>query len=436
MDLTKVTDLLSGRNIAGYYKIYKESQWYSEEQIYEYQLIKLKALINHCYQNVPFYSNFMKKNKLSPNDLKDIGFIEQFPIITKDILLNNYNDFIPSNLSVLKKVKTSQTGGTTGRILHKRTDANTRSSTWGAYKRFYDWMGIKDEDKKMKVMGGHILKSSVSDKLKAYFKGITSNELSFDPYDNSDENINNIFHALKSNNIKLIRGYSQHLFSLGLIAKQRGDSFKVKAIMTTAEPLMLEHRNIYKEVFGAESFDQYGCGEIGGIAFECEKHNGLHVTNERVLVELDNENNMLFTDLDNFAMPYIRYRNDDQAILSDEECSCGRKGRIIKQVLGRTCDYVQGRNGKLLHWAYFWHLMFDTDIAYKRNIQKFQIRQLDHDNIIFRTVGDKLSFEDQILIREQLLEKLGDLNIEFIDEIDIENALSGKYRPVVNFLLT
>jgi phenylacetate-coenzyme A ligase PaaK-like adenylate-forming protein len=63
MDLTKVTDLLSGRNIAGYYKIYKESQWYSEEQIYEYQLIKLKALINHCYQNVPFYSNFMKKKQ-------------------------------------------------------------------------------------------------------------------------------------------------------------------------------------------------------------------------------------------------------------------------------------------------------------------------------------------------------------------------------------
>lgn len=432
---TLFTDKLSGKNTLEYYNLYQETQWYSHEKMVEFQLNKLKLLLNHCYHNVPYYRNIMENSQIDVSKIEHLDILNKFPIITKQTIIDNYNDFIPKNIKELPRVKTSQTGGTTGRILFKRTDANLRSSVWGAYKRFYGWMDIGESNAKLKIMGGHISEPSFSAKLKEKINDRLFNEYSFDPYDNSDSNIDMIGKTLKKRSIRLIRGYSQHLFTLAKQFEKKNESFNVKAIMTTAEPLMPEHRLLFKKVFDAESFDQYGSGEIGAIAFECASHEGLHITDERVIVETDADNNLIFTDLDNFAMPYIRYKNDDQAIISDQPCSCGRKSRLIKQVLGRTCDYIIGVNSKTLHWAYFWHLMFDTEIAYKRNVIKFQIHQTDAETIRFRTVGDPLTDEDQKIIRNFMFDKLGNMSIEFVNEPDIENAKSGKYRPVVNDLL-
>jgi phenylacetate-coenzyme A ligase PaaK-like adenylate-forming protein len=59
-------------------------------------------------------------------------------LLTKEIIQENYDDFTPLNISQIKGVKTSQTGGTTGNILLKRNDASSRSSAWGSYKRYED----------------------------------------------------------------------------------------------------------------------------------------------------------------------------------------------------------------------------------------------------------------------------------------------------------
>lgn len=432
---SKIVDYLTGRSIVDYYHLYQQTQWYSENEMKNFQINKLKALLEHCYQNVPFYRAIIERNNININDIDSFDVLKNFPVITKETILNNYQDFIPQNLTNLKGVKYSQTGGTTGRILVKRTDAKLRSSAWASFKRFNDWMGISESDIKLKLMGGHIKEPSTLEKLKSFVNDTLFNEYSFDPYDNSEKNISDIRNVLNTKKIKLIKSYSQHLYNLAQIYDKQNQKFQVKAIMTTAEPLMPQHRALFQKIFNAESYDQYGCGEIGGIAYECEKHEGLHITDERVIVEVDENNNLIFTDLDNFAMPYIRYRNDDQAVFSDAPCSCGRKSRLIKQVMGRSCDYVSGINGKNLHWAYFWHLMFDTEIALKRNITKFQVHQVDAQTVNFRTVGNDLTEDDKNAIRNFMFEKLGKMQVNFITEVDIENAKSGKYRPVVNDLL-
>jgi phenylacetate-CoA ligase len=113
--------------------------------------------------------------------------------------------------------------------------------------------------------------------------------------------------------IKLLRSYTQYLYTIASELRQRGYRYNVKSIMTTAEPLFPEHRVLFQEVFGAEVFDQYGCGEIGGIAFECDHHEGLHVTEERVILETGETGELIITDLDNLALPLIRYSNADEA---------------------------------------------------------------------------------------------------------------------------
>lgn len=172
-----------------------------------------------------------------------------------------------------------------------------------------------------------------------------------------------------------------------------------------------------------------------GIAYECPTHEGLHISDERVLLELNSKNEIIVTDLDNFALPLIRYWNADQVEISREGCSCGRKSRLIKRILGRTCDYIIGVNGEFLHWAYFWHLFFDSQLGAENNLEKFQVVQTSRNQLIIRLVCDKISREKRAILVQNILERLGEMKVEFVFEDDIENASSGKYRPVVNELL-
>ena len=402
----------------------------------DFQLEKLKKLLSHCYYNVEFYRDIMTKKKINPKDIKSKDILKEFPIITKETIQTNYRDFIPLNIKDLKGVKASQTGGTTGSILVKRTDANVRSSTWASFMRFYDWMKVSENDHKLRLMGGHINNDlSRMHKLKNALNYFLTNTRSFNTYDLSESNIQSIINELKKDKYKLLKGYSQNLYFLSQIFKDRNLYFNVPAITTTAEPLMPEQRDFFKEVFKAESYDQYGCGEIGGIAYECDQHQGLHVTEERVLLEFSDTNDMIITDLDNYSMPYIRYNNGDQAVLSPEPCTCGRKSLLLKQILGRTCDYLTCTDGKQLHWAYFWHLLFDTNIAVKRKMKKFQVLQKSVSQIDFRIVSDPLDSTDKEILEGYIREKLGNVNVTFIQEMEIEPSVSGKFRPVVNLTL-
>jgi phenylacetate-CoA ligase len=47
---------------------------------------------------------------------------------------------------------------------------------------------------------------------------------------------------------------------------------------------------------------------------------------------------IVLTDLDNFAMPLIRYNLEDIAKKKDSVCSCGRKMQLIGNIVGRTSD--------------------------------------------------------------------------------------------------
>ena len=432
MNITKISDFLTSKNVDTYYKIYNKTQWYNKEEMKKFQLLKFQKLIEHCYNNVPFYRNFMIENKISPVDITSIEQVKIFPIVTKELIKEKYKDFTPLNLESIKGVKVKTTGGTTGNILFKRNDSNTRSSIWGTFKRFHDWMNIKEREKTLILMGGHVIGKNRIDFLKKKLNNFLTNSISYSPYDTSEENIQQIIHVLKTNKFSLLRSYSQFLFSLCLRLKSEGLTFNIKAITTTAEPLMPEHRKLFTEIFNAQIFDQYGCGEIGGVAYECMEHNGLHVSEERVYLEVNDLNQLIITDLDNYSMPFIRYFNADEAILSNEKCSCGRESQLIKKIMGRTCDYVVGVNGEILHWAYFWHLIFDSKIATNNNLRKFQIVQTHKDKLKIRLVATPLSLEDEKIWISNIKERMGKINIEFSYEDDIENSASGKYRPVIS----
>ena len=432
MNRTKITDFLTGKSVWKMYKLYNETQWYSKEKMGEFQLRKLRKLLVHCYRNVPYYEKIINERKIDIYNIESLKILNEFPVLTKETIQKNYNDFIPRNNKEISGVVTKQTGGTTGNILYNRNDANTRSSVWAAYRRYEGWMGHHEGDKMLMLMGGHIKKISFNERIKTEIDKFLNNISAVDIYDTTPESLEKVVSLLMKYNFSHIRSYPQFLYAIAKHIEDKQMRFNVRSISSTAEPVMPEHRRAFKKIFNAETFDQYGCGEIGCIACECDHHKGLHITEERVIVETNEFNELLVTDLDNYTMPFIRYWNADQAIISKEECTCGRKSKMIGRIMGRTCDYIIGLNGEFLHWAYFWHLIFDSNIAKNRNLRKFQIIQSSQKDLQIKLVCEMLSADEKTFILTDIKKRVGDMNIEFSYVENIENTATGKYRPVIN----
>ncbi|MCB5228737.1 MAG: hypothetical protein LHW44_01515 [Candidatus Cloacimonetes bacterium] len=427
-----ITDLLSGKRVQHYYRLYTQTQWYSKDEMYAFRLYKLQKLIHHVYQYVPYYRKLMDELGMHPQDVDSLEILHSFPILTKEIILENYQDLIPSNIRQIKGVKQSYTGGTTGGALLKRNDAQTRGSVWGGYKRFMDWMQIKPKDQKLDLSGGFGKGKLSLKQIPKLLINWLNNDIPVDTYGEYETNLVYISELLSKHHISLIRSYPQFLYNIALDLDNQGLRFPVKTIMTTAEPLLPHHREFFERVFSAEVFDQYGCGEIGGIAYECPAHTGLHITEERVVVNTKDNGEFLLTDLDNYAMPYINYWNGDEAEFDTQECACGRKSQKIKYIKGRVVDYIYGHNGEKLHSSYIWKILFESGIGQKIALQKFQVLQKQDKALKFRYVGKQMSKEDELMLTQLVTEKLPQIRINYIQEADIENSKSGKYRPVIS----
>ena len=85
-------------------------------------------------------------------------------------------------------------------------------------------------------------------------------------------------------------------------------------------------------------------------AYRGDAVNGLEFTAESRFHE---PGRLLVTDLDNFAMPLIRYELGDIGALTRQPCACGRSSRVLKELLGRRQDALRNEAGDRLSATFF-----------------------------------------------------------------------------------
>ena len=153
--------------------------------------------------------------------------------------------------------------------------------------------------------------------------------------------------------------FARFLQAAGLTAHQP------HSIVTSAEILEKEDRDLLEQVFSCPVYNRYGCREVSVLASECSAHSGLHVMAEGLYLEIETPNGpaapgemgaVLVTDLLNGAMPLIRYRIGDMAAWADGPCPCGRGLPRLERVAGRVTDFLIGADGRLVSGVYPSHL--------------------------------------------------------------------------------
>jgi len=125
-----------------------------------------------------------------------------------------------------------------------------------------------------------------------------------------------------------------------------------QVIGTSGEVLTAEMKKQIAAAFGRTPFNAYGATEAGYIAVECDRHAGLHVFEDQVLLEVvDDEyrpvspgepgSRLLLTNLFNRTQPLIRYELNDLVTVSPDPCPCGRPSRLLETVGGRSDDILE-----------------------------------------------------------------------------------------------
>ena len=138
-------------------------------------------------------------------------------------------------------------------------------------------------------------------------------------------------------------GYASAIVDFCTFVNNRNYSLpsSIKSVITTSEVLTPSMRKLIENCTGVKVFNEYGCGEVGSIAHECEAGN-LHTMDDNLIVEVDNTDGksgeLIVTDLYNYATPLIRYRVRDYATKSNSTCSCGRQLGLLTNCLLYTSD--------------------------------------------------------------------------------------------------
>lgn len=156
------------------------------------------------------------------------------------------------------------------------------------------------------------------------------------------------------------------------------ERISANAILTSGDNLYDHSRKHLESWFRCRVHNAYGSQECGVIAVECENRTGLHLLNGKAVVEILGQNQsisdigtgeMIVTNLENWAMPFIRYRTRDCATVVHNSCPCGYSGQSIVELWGRNSPYFTVADRQL-------PVSLFGDIFCNLPIEDFQIRQL------------------------------------------------------------
>ncbi len=424
------------------YETLYQTQWLSKTDMEALQSEKLQRLIRHAWRNVPYYRNHMKEAGLTPADIRTPADLQKLPFLTKDDVRENlYFDIRAKNIPH-REVLRITTSGSTGRPFVCFADREQLEFRWAATLRAQEWTGYVWGDPSVRLWH-QTLGMSKSQAFKEIADAKFTNRHFVPIFEIKEDGLDAMIKLIEDKEPVLIDGYAE---AFDFLAKYLGEvgrlSHRPKAIMSSAQSLPAHSREIIENAFGCKAFDKYGSREFSGIAYECDAHDGHHVVSEGYIVEIlvdgrpakpGETGEVVITDLNNYAMPFIRYRIGDLAVaMEDTPCACGRAAPRIGEIHGRVQSIIKGTDGRYVPGTFFAHLLKD----YEHAIERFQIVQEEEGSVRFRVVKGSRFSESSLQEVEGIIKKhLGDdlrVDTEFIK--DVEMVRTGKRMASVSSL--
>lgn len=413
------------------------SQWWPQDRILGWKDARLQAVLRHATASVPFYQEVAARLGLDPAAVT-ADDLTRMPLVDKTIMASRIDDF-RSRAVPAERFRPNNTGGSTGAWFNFFSDPRADQMRAANDMRSRMWAGWKMGERQALLWGHRGDVEKQGHWLNRLRNEINNRVLTLNAYDLDEARMERFTAQLVKYRPTLMVGYASALAMFAEYLRRRSQQISsLRGCLSMAETLLPEQREIIEAVFRCPVLDHYGSREFGTISQQCRPDSPQHITIERVWVEIVDETGALvrpgergeivITDFDNYAMPFIRYRTGDLGIMGREPCACGRGLPVLHSVEGRVSEIIVGRNGKM--YSCQSPRLFGAEIP---GIRQMQVVQECLEEIVVRIVPDgEWSEASAAMLRQRMSSLLGDVRVT-IDLIDyIPKSASGKYRFTIS----
>ena len=433
--------LKNGSSRLRYLAELEKSQYWPTKRLVDQQWVLFMAMVAHAYETCPYYRQKFRKAGITPGDLRSRSDIDSIPTIEKEEIQEHWNEMVSTACSAESLIR-DMTGGSTGSPMQFYYDKDRLDSRAGATLRHNRWAGWEIGDRAA-ILWGAPQDTKVSRKLRDRIRTwIEGRSLLLDASALSEATMADFARDLIRYRPTVLQAYSN---TLGLFARyvhaQKIEGIRPRGIICSAEVLTEDNRRVIEETFGCAVYNRNGCREFAVIASECGAHQGLHINAENLLVEavrngrscVEEDGEIVVTDLRNFAMPMIRYRIRDIGRIKQASCACARGLPLMELVGGRVTDFLMATNGSKVSGIVIATYVI-TNIPGIRQIQFVQNEPGAVTVNLVKAPEWTASSVNELTAR--IRRYLGDdirLRTEFKDQIPLER--SGKYRFSISTLV-
>lgn len=432
--------LLGGTRFYRHYKTLERNQWLSFEELKSLQNAKLRALLVSAERS-PYYRTLFREIGIVPTDIR-ADTLARLPVLTKRIVQQRREDLLCEG-HLTRGLISNASGGSTGEptIFYQDKERNWRRAM--DQLRHDTWAGWQLGEPVALLWGAQHDLTFYNQLAGKIQNALFYRRTPLDAFNMNEEVMRRYFSILLRKKPSIIQAYASAIGMFAEFVRREqfdGRALHLQGIVSSAEKLLPQQRSIIEEVFGCKTFDRYGSREVGIVASECNRFEGMHINADNIIVEVVRDDGtpceaqesgrIIVTDLHNYVFPFIRYDTGDIGKLLEHQCSCGRGLPLMAQVEGRTADFIVLRDGRNIHGEYFTHLLYGV-----QGIAQFQFVQHDYDHfelLLVKTGGIDVSAIQKIQaeILAYLKDPAAQLSVRFVSAIPV--LRSGKRRFTVS----
>ncbi len=347
-------------------ELFERSQWWSLDELVGYQEQRLRQVVSHAYQHVPYYQDLFRARKLTPADIRTVSDLEKLSQLSKATVRREFSRLQARN-SRRYRPRVHHTTGTTGEPVHFLLDTPANVLEFAHYWRHWSWAGYRLGSRFAEFSSDYFLRRDrLADQPWRYQRGLgrlVLNSIALTP-----ASVDECLSALRKYRPRFLKGLASVLYVFALfIDQRRAADLTFSGIFSTGEVLLPMQRTLIEKVFRTKVYDSYGQMERTVAITECPS-GALHINPEYGVAELVDRSSasvgttagsertdvvtarILGTSLHNFSMPLLRYEIGDliETRTALQPCACGRAMPCVQRIIGRQEDVITTPDGRVV----------------------------------------------------------------------------------------
>lgn len=415
--------LKGGKLIAHYRDIAQILENYDTPESQKRRANLLKQLLKHASGTTEFYKEY-----------KNIQNLEDFPVIDKCIIRDNFDAFQSTEYidKSKQKVSTSGSSGTpfmvyqnSNKVIRNRADTIYLQGIVGfkiGYRLYYirQWLEkyrLNSLTRRMR----NIEMVNVADFSDSYLEKL-------------------IVNLRKDTSTKVLLSYSSALREICNYLERvsaKPIETNISSVIAMAEGLSDDTRDKLIKYFNTDVYLRYSNQENGILSLQLSKiNNSLQINwasyyieilhpEKDIPVEYGELGRVVVTDLFNYCTPFIRYDTGDFAIMTQDD-GFFKGSPVFLRVEGRKMDIIYNTQGLVVSGYNIHHLESYPDI------KQFQFVQQDRAKYYIKLVTENRLKSEEIIINHFKTFLGTDASIEIVYVEEIKQLASGKRRLIIN----